>query len=364
LLTHSHDGTQKKSLTSAQIYSRYNCNDAPDTWYEDCNLPPQAAQYFWWGLSSQTRRTYTTPRNDFVHFSAVRGVTPFPASEQLLALWTAKLGERGLRTKNIERYLTGLKSLHIDLGLSTEPFGNHRLQRIIRGINLFHGEPSRKECLPITRGLLICIRSLLDANDPRDANLYGDFCIAHAGFLRAGEITWTVNDLIHGNTEFAQWNLTRRSIQFEEDRLLLTLPSSETDPFRKGVTITLSALSYAACPVTAVRNLYELCPSWTPLAPLFARPPGDGPGSEAFTREYLVQHLRELLGQLGVRGAYSGHSFRRGSATSANAVGLTDHEIQLLGRWSSTAYQAYIDYHPEQVFQIARRFQNSPEHSP
>jgi len=244
------------------------------------------------------------------------------------------------------------------------PFGNHRLQRIIRGINRFHGEPSRKERLPITRGLLIRILSLLDANDPRDANLYGTFCIAHVGFLRAGEVTWTANDLIHGHTEFAQWNLTRRSIQFEEDRLLLTLPSSKTDPFPKGVTITLSASSDAACPVTAMGHLYELCPSWTPLAPLFARPPGDGPGSEAFTREYLVQHLRELLGQLGVRGAYSGHSFRRGSATSGKAAGLADNKIQLLGRWSSNAYQAYIDYHPEQVFQIARRFQNSPEHSP
>jgi hypothetical protein len=128
--------------------------------------------------------------------------------------------------------------------------------------------------------------------------------------------------------------------------------------------MTQSASSDAACPVTAMRHLYELCPSWTGLAPLFARPPGDAPRSEAFTREYLVQHLREQLGQLGVRGAYSGHSFRRGSATSAKGAGLADNEIQLLGRSSSNAYQAYIDYHPEQVFQIACCFQNSPEHSP
>jgi hypothetical protein len=156
--------------------------------------------------------------------------------------------------------------------------------------------------------------------------------MAHAGFLWAVEITWTANDLIHGHTELAQWDLTRSSIQFEEDRLLLTLPSSKKDPFRKRVTITLSASSDGACRVTAMRHLYELCPSWTPLAPLFTRPPGDGPGSEAFTREYLVQHLPELLRQLGVMGAYSGHSFRRGLATSAKAVGLADNEMQLLGR--------------------------------
>jgi hypothetical protein len=112
--------------------------------------PPQAARYLSQGLSFKTQRTYTTPRNDFVHFGTVRGVTPFQASKQLLPLWTAKLGERGMHTTTINSYLTGLQSLHIDLGLSTEPFGNHRLQRINRGINRFHGEPNKMERLPIS----------------------------------------------------------------------------------------------------------------------------------------------------------------------------------------------------------------------
>jgi len=106
-------------------------------------------------------------------------------------------------------YVPGLKLLHIKLGLNTEPCGNHRLQRIFGGINRFNLEPKKLERLLFTRGLLIYILSLLDANDPHDANLYGPFCIAHAGFLCAGEIPWTVNDLFHGHTEFAQWNLTK-----------------------------------------------------------------------------------------------------------------------------------------------------------
>jgi len=119
----------------------------------------------------------------------------------------------------------------------------------------------------------------------------------------------------------------------EEDWPLLTLPSSKMDPFCKEVMITLSASKDAACPVTAMRHVYELCPIWTPPPPLFARPPGDGSRSDAFTPEFLVQHLRELLGQLGVSGAYLGHSVRRGSATSAKATGLAENEIQPLGRW-------------------------------
>ena len=96
---------------------------------------------------------------------------PFAASEQLLSLWTAKLAERGLRMQTIKCYITGLQSLHTDLGLSTEPFGNHCPQHIVRGIDRFHDEQKKKERIPITRGLLFRIFSLPDANDPRDANL-------------------------------------------------------------------------------------------------------------------------------------------------------------------------------------------------
>jgi len=170
-------------------------------------------------------------------------------------------------------------------------------------------------------------------NNPCDVTLYGALCILHAGFLQVGNITWTVNHLVHSHMECAQLDLTRVSFQFVEDRPLHTPPSSKTDPFRKEVMITLSPSNEAACPVTAMRHLYELCPRWTPLTPLIARSTEDCPGSEVFTREYLVQHLQELLGLLGVGGAYSGHSFRRGSATLTKKVGLADDEIQLLGRW-------------------------------
>jgi hypothetical protein len=124
-------------------------------------------------------------------------------------------------------------TVHIDLGLSTEPFGNRHLQHIIRGINRFHREPKKKKRLPMPHGVLIHIILLLDPNDPRDANLYCAFCIVQVRFRTAGQITWAANDLIHGHTQFTQWNLTQRGIRFEEERLLLTLASSKTDPFCK-----------------------------------------------------------------------------------------------------------------------------------
>jgi hypothetical protein len=50
------------------------------------------------------------------------------------------------------------------------------------------------------------------------------------------------------------------------------------------------------------------------------------------TRETVTTELRSGLVSLEYVGNYSSHSFRRRAATSPRAVGLTDVEIQLLGR--------------------------------
>ena len=79
-----------------------------------------------------------------------------------------------------------------------------------------------------------------------------------------------------------------------------------------------------------------------------------------FTRELVVGQVRQILILLGVKGHYSGHSFRRGAATWAKEAGLTDHEIMLLGRWKSIAYRLYVDTHPERILAASRRHQRLP----
>jgi len=44
----------------------------------------------------------------------------------------------------------------------------------------------------------------------------------------------------------------------------------------------------------------------------------------------------------GITGSFSSHSFRIGAATVAAQRGIPDHQIQLMGRWTSNAYQLYI----------------------
>ena len=68
---------------------------------------------------------------------------------------------------------------------------DHRLQRILRGIKIFHAarETEPRKRLPITRDLLLCLVSWLDPTYHEGATLRAAFCVASAALLRIGEFT-------------------------------------------------------------------------------------------------------------------------------------------------------------------------------
>ena len=198
------------------------------------------------------------------------------------------------------------------------------------------------------------------------ATLRAAFCIAFAAFLRIGEFTWSAADW-RAEGEFHQWHMTRSSAQFHPTQgtprqLLLTLPASKTDPFRRGITLNIAAAGDSACAVTALHHLVTAWPAG-PHTPLFSNIPlhtsRPNYGIASFDRNWVVSMLRDLLRQEGVVGHYSGHSFRRGAATWAKQVGIPDEDIQLLGRWKSSAYKRYIEVHPEHILEVSRRLQTS-----
>ena len=187
----------------------------------------------------------------------------------------------------------------------------------------------------------------LDQTTFGGANLHAAFCLAFAGFLRMGEFTYDEVE-----SDFRSWHLTRGSISLQEDRLLLVLPASKTDPFRQEVTLTISAACDEACAVKSLRNLFEQFPK-SHYSPLFSSPAG------TFNRGYVIKKLQEDMNILGYGGNYTGHSFRRGAATSARLAGLSDEEIQLLGGWKSNSYRLYIDTPSEWIHNASSRYQRS-----
>ena len=239
---------------------------------------------------------------------ALEGIIPaFPPTANSLCLWIASLGNTGhVKTATIKLYLTGLRSYCIDLGTADlSAFEDPRPQRILRGVKIFHAarETEPRERLPITRDPLLRLVSRLDTSTHKGATLRAAFCVAFAAFLRIGEFTWSTADW-KAEGEFHQWHMTRSSAQFHPtqgngipERLLLTLPASKTDPFRRGITLTIAAAGDGACAVEALHHL-TTWPS-EPHAPLFSNIPFDTFHANhclaSFNRNWVVSQLRHLL---------------------------------------------------------------------
>jgi hypothetical protein len=165
-----------------------------------------------------------------------------------------------------------------------------------------------------------------------DINIIAAFTVAFAAFLRPAEFTWSAWD----STITHKTHLSRGSVSFTPEGVLLHLPSSKTDPFARGTTIPLARADDEACPVQALQRLFQKYPK-SNNQPLFTRLAG------AFNRSWLEQAIQQSILNTGHNPAtYSGHSFRRGAANSAVDAGITREEIKELGRWKSDTVNRYL----------------------
>jgi len=54
----------------------------------------------------------------------------------------------------------------------------------------------------------------------------------------------------------------------------------------------------------------------------------------------------------------TGHSFRYGAAQHAKECGLTDEEVQKLGRWTSEAFRIYTGTSLSELLELNYKFQS------
>jgi hypothetical protein len=254
-------------------------------------------------------------------------------------------------SKTIRSYLAAIRSTHIDRILPVAVFENPSLRRMLDGATSLN--PSLKEAtqkLPISRSILTKIAT--GSSSIPGVNTDAAFCLAFAGCLRMGEITYT--DKQRSEPSFAATRATRSDIQFSPsgDHLTLRLKRSKTDKDKQGIQILVAATFDAVCPVAALQKLFLLDPQ-SPSAPLFT-----AYGGAAFSASYARRMLKSRLNLQNISAAhYTGHSFRRGAAQHALDHGFSDEEVQRLGRWTSDAFRLYCSTSQADAFRLSRRFQ-------
>ena len=280
---------------------------------------------------------YEVGWHKYLAFCRAHGLHPLPITEYHQTAFAAHLS-LSVNWGTIRSYLSAIRFIQIRAGLpdpTCQP--PPRLPYVLKGIRKMAPQHVRSQRLPITPALLHNIHSLWSRQSPTfdRVMLWAAFCTGFFGFMRAGEFTTTFMDNLTTRPYLSTADVT---VDSHENPQILTihLRHSKTDQFSKGTYIYLGRTHTILCPVTAILAYLAIRPS-TP-GPLFIFQDGS-----PLTRQKLVHNLREAISQLGMNTAgYSGHSFRIGAASTAAAVGISDSMIQLLGRWKSSAFMAYI----------------------
>jgi hypothetical protein len=256
--------------------------------------------------------------------------------------------------KTVRSYLTGLQSHHVDLGLLTTVFGDERIKRILRGSLRIHGAAPIRPRAEITKDILTSIVRTLGYHYD-DVNLRAAFTTAFAAFLWVGELTWdSWNPVTSPLT-----SLSRGSIKFVNQGVLLHLHMSKTDQFRVGHDIPLSPSGDFCCPVRALRTLFEHYPR-SGTDPLFSTSCGP------FNKKWFMDKLTKALLKAGIDPTtYTGHSFRPSAANTAVAAGIPRDEVKGMGRWKSDAVDRYFSTSTTQaqLFSANRRLHVAPSSS-
>ena len=257
--------------------------------------------------------------------------------------WCTMGGRRRMKSTQplafatIKAYLQSIKYVHKRALLPDPITGAKALEMAVRGAKRLlasaKGAPKRKPKIPVTIALLEGLRSHFDLDVHEERVRWAILVCGVFGLMRLGELL---------GSNALRWSHVS---WISADHIQLTLPASKTDPYRLGVAINFFGTDSVACPVAALTDLFERWPKQLPRdGSMFAMMNGKSLERKEFSSmlQARIDKLEEKW-RVGLSGQrFSGHSLRRGGATSLALRGVSDAMIQVLGRWQSDAYKRYI----------------------
>jgi integrase len=328
----------------------------------DFAVPEEAAALIREAVPENTAIAYRSRWRSFEAWCGRTGRVALPATAQTVAAYLTHLAtERGLKATSVDAHLTAVKAVHRGAGAPV-PDGLTARKIVVaaqRREAARDGRYGPRRAVPV---LVSDLPAIVAACDPDTATGLRDRAIVLLGFA-----------LLARRSELAALNLSDIELVPGEG-LAVTIRSSKTDQAARGVTRRIHYASREAlCPVRAVL-------AWTAFlagqgittGPLFTRVDRWGNVSRAAGGRYAQKSAGHRDGRLrpqaigavvaarcgpgpGTAGGgqaaagegrrYSGHSLRRGGATSMLRAGAQPLAVSRHGRWSdgSRSFAGYVE---------------------
>lgn len=297
------------------------------------------------GWAKSTSGTYRTHLKTYLEFCGKYDLEPVPCTTKTVELYIAFLVDvKKFAFSSIRSYVNIISVLHKSHDAPDPIASCWNIRHLLTGVKRELG--TSQDCkAPITPELLLKFKSILDLDCHNNIVFWAACLTGFYGFLRPN------NFLVKGSFD-PDFNLRRVDVLPCSWGMLVTLKVTKTLQFRsKPIEIVLPMLhGHPLCPYDALSRVLAI--PGGPLDPLFCL-------SDHCCLSYTVflKCFRSLLQRFGYNPQnYGGHSFRRGAATWAGSVGLSDYDIKMLGYWSSDCFLRYIDSDRDQRLKAMTSF--------
>lgn len=274
-----------------------------------------------------TLRAYASDVANFETWCRQSGLTPLPATPEVVGAYLAAAGE-GYAMQTLRRRVAAISRAS---GVAGHPLDTKHpaIRETLRGIGRTHGSRGRRAAA-LTTAELKALSRVCDANltGIRDRAL---LLVGFAAALRRSELV----------------ALDAEKLAWFEDGVRLLLEKSKTDKEGKGAEVTIVyGRNEATCPVRALRAWLDNAQIQS--GPIFRKVnKSERVEARRLSDDAVRQILRRRAAEAGIKGTLSEpvspHGLRAGFVTTAYRNGVPDEEIMGHTRHRSlTTMRSYV----------------------
>ncbi|KAI7962121.1 hypothetical protein MJO28_000215 [Puccinia striiformis f. sp. tritici] len=261
---------------------------------------------------------------------------------ELFCLWAGKkhhrINSHNITARTIRKYLSGFKAWHDFHGKTYPALENNRLNLALKASSKVDARGTKMpEKPPIMLNHMVWLANTLVTGSDKDKAILDLAIVAFWGMARMAEITYNVSEgPLDPESSVLTSDVTSLSTRIGTN-MYLTVRNVKTAEPGSPQKLVVHSQNNMLCPVQAItRRLIEAKGSKTSLFGYYERGV-----RQHITRSMAVNKIQSVLRSGGFDGLL-GHSFRVGGASLRKALGVTETDICILGRWNSKCYKIYL----------------------
>jgi hypothetical protein len=315
------------------------------------------------GLARKTWSSYKTGERMLMKCRKdCGGCFDLPLSREALLIFINWLiTVRGLKAATVNCYLSGIRQMHVMKGLEVPMLRSSQVQLILKGQqNIDSAEArgsSNRGRLPMTVTLMKLLKEKIRRWDKCDMTkllVWAVCTLAFHGAFRIHELLCRSESFFDPAFDLLSEDVTLTVVSDKGGLcrfITVKLKSPKEQRDGKAVLVDVFESGGPICPVRAFSKWAQLSPR-EQGKPAFRAPCGTpltGRRLNGFIRQLLEGSVDYSVGQVTT------HSFRSGIASLLGTKGFSEEEIKQAGRWSSSAYLAYMKLPRTKRAAIARK---------